>query len=353
MGRLHVIKTNLDQIETDLETFKETLEGYYELYSFIKENITLVYEYADEKEYECEPVGKGYPRQKRRVHILRDRLELYNTYTGEDLVAKTEEFKQSVVEFKDKLSKLTYRDDISEVKKKFFDTLTSINVYKLNSNYWNSIFKYKQTIFNLETEHKYYIRRVKVAKDKFFTKMKGVLRVDTEGLTLEEALALQPRVQKAADKIRNNGGYGTFTPLTGKIAILKEERARKVLKELGMSDDTVEVAIAKGLYYAHRHDALKNFRNILKLAEAKEQAEIIKLNIGYIERTEDNTNTIQDSIRGYIRAKQLVEASEAEILAMVKEEFGIDKEFKPSVTRGHYKPSIDKWIAPYVRILFN
>ena len=225
----------------------------------------------------------------------------------------------------------------------------------------------KKNAFKVAKEFKDKSIRYRTAESKARGKLLDVARsIDLDSLTLENIDETRDRLFKIADIIGNMDSIGYTTipnryEVSNKRIELRENRMREVLEGMGMPEDTIDIAISKGMFYAYRHEALKDFSNIMKLAEAKSKAEILKNTLHELDIV-DNETAIKEGMRAYLYSNNsreaLLEMSEEELAQSVNNYFGHSGKFTVYATRAHWRSSVgtdDKsiFVNPFVGIRFT
>ena len=141
---------------------------------------------------------------------------------------------------------------------------------------------------------------------------------------------------------------------------LKKERVREVLRDMGMPEDSIEIAIEKNMFYAFKNEAMKDFSTLIKLVDAQNQAEVLKKNLKDL--TDIHEDAIKDGMRRYLRDKFDINAlllmDEDELRDEVLSYFGHSGKFTVYTTRAYYRSSpgtTDKsiFVLPFVSIRFS
>ena len=138
-------------------------------------------------------------------------------------------------------------------------------------------------------------------------------------------------------------GKGEFKKAIKRINFLRLSAEQKnemmnVLLSIGFDQETVDIAVSKGLFYASKNEAMKNLSTLLKYRDAVAGAQelrekVLKQNIEFID--ESNVDVLNKEIRKYVHEGMTKEMTPDEILKEVEKHFGMAKTFKYTWRKQH------------------
>ena len=133
--------------------------------------------------------------------------------------------------------------------------------------------------------------------------------------------------------------YSKGTQHTCKSCQEKIEETVNVLVGMGLPKDSAEIAVRKGMYYATKNEALKDFGQLLKLAEVKAQAAMVKKALRNDELNSAHETAVNKAVKGWIKKDQsrLDKMNDEELMEEMKSKFGITRQWDWHGRAAHWR----------------